>query len=133
MYSTYGPDGYISGVISGVSGVSVEEILAPGDSYVEGSYEPNADRVVNGAVVKAPPRPSPYHHYDKATSAWVQNNEALWIDVRAKRNQLLAASDWTQYADVSIPNKSEWATYRQALRDVTNQSDPLNIVWPVAP
>lgn len=27
-------------------------------------------------------------------------------------------------------NKVAWATYRQALRDITLQADPLNIVWP---
>ena len=26
-----------------------------------------------------------------------------------------------------------WLDYRQALRDITNQADPMNIAWPVAP
>lgn len=37
--------------------------------------------------------------------------------MRAERNRLLAASDWTQAADDPTGNAAEWATYRQALRD----------------
>jgi hypothetical protein len=53
--------------------------------------------------------------------------------VRAERSRLLSACDWTQLQDVPIATKEAWATYRQALRDVTEQADPFSIVWPVAP
>ena len=36
--------------------------------------------------------------------------------MRAIRNQLLTASDWTQLPDAQC-DKAAWATYRQALRD----------------
>lgn len=52
------------------------------------------------------------------------------------RNSLLANSDWTQLADVPLTaeEKADWATYRQALRDVPSQPGfPNNIVWPAAP
>jgi len=53
--------------------------------------------------------------------------------VRAERNVKLSASDWTQLSD-STADKAAWATYRQALRDVTAQSGfPLTVNWPVAP
>ena len=53
--------------------------------------------------------------------------------VRSERNTKLAASDWTQLAD-STANKAAWATYRQALRDVTEQSGfPWTIDWPTQP
>lgn len=53
--------------------------------------------------------------------------------VRDQRNQKLAECDWTQLAD-STANKAAWATYRQALRDVTAQAGfPWDIEWPVAP
>ena len=39
------------------------------------------------------------------------------IRMKARRNALLKASDWTQTPDNPISNKAEWATYRQALRD----------------
>jgi hypothetical protein len=53
--------------------------------------------------------------------------------VVAQRNALLANSDWTQLADVplSAEKKAQWATYRQALRDITDQSGfPDQINWP---
>ena len=53
--------------------------------------------------------------------------------IRTKRNALLAASDWTQVADAPV-DQVAWATYRQALRDVTDQVGfPENVDWPVEP
>jgi hypothetical protein len=57
---------------------------------------------------------------------------AQWDVVRAERNKLLADCDWTQIPDASA-DAAAWATYRQALRNITTQSDPFNIVWPVLP
>lgn len=45
-------------------------------------------------------------------------------------------ADWTQLSDspLSAEQKSAWAAYRQALRDVTAQDQfPLNVVWPEQP
>ena len=41
-----------------------------------------------------------------------------WINIRAERNRLLTASDWTQSADspLSSAKKPEWSTYRTKLR-----------------
>jgi hypothetical protein len=59
---------------------------------------------------------------------------AAWSQLRAQQRQKLYESDWTcSVTDYEVPNKSEWAAYRQALRDVTTQTDPFAIVWPVAP
>jgi hypothetical protein len=53
--------------------------------------------------------------------------------VREQRTQKLSDSDWTQIAD-STADKTAWATYRQALRDITAQSGfPWTITWPDAP
>lgn len=52
-----------------------------------------------------------------------------WQVVRNQRNQMLKDSDWTQVADAPV-DKTAWATYRQALRDITTQPDPFNISWP---
>lgn len=53
--------------------------------------------------------------------------------IRSQRNAKLAACDWTQLADSSA-DKPSWATYRQALRDVTGQAGfPWNVTWPVEP
>jgi hypothetical protein len=53
--------------------------------------------------------------------------------VRAVRDRLLTLSDWTQAADAPV-DKTAWATYRQALRDLpANYSGEGPIPWPVAP
>ena len=61
------------------------------------------------------------------------NLEIVMAQLRFHRDVLLAQSDWTQLPDVPIATKEAWAVYRQALRDITLQADPFNIVWPVAP
>lgn len=64
-----------------------------------------------------------------------EQEEGLWATVRAIRNEHLARSDWTHTVDspLSIEQKTQWAEYRQALRDITSQPDPRNLVWPEAP
>jgi len=53
--------------------------------------------------------------------------------VRNQRTQLLKDCDWTQIAD-STADKTAWATYRQALRDITSQAGfPWTITWPKDP
>lgn len=53
-----------------------------------------------------------------------------------QRNVRLFESDWTQLPDVHLTaeQKAVWATYRQALRDVTDQDGfPSNVLWPQMP
>jgi len=53
--------------------------------------------------------------------------------VRATRTEKLKDCDWTQIAD-STADKTAWATYRQALRDITGQAGfPWTITWPNDP
>jgi hypothetical protein len=55
--------------------------------------------------------------------------------VRTQRDNLLKKSDWTQLSDVALTaeKKTEWATYRQELRDITNSPDFPNVVFPTQP
>ena len=54
-------------------------------------------------------------------------------NARKRRNKLLSASDWTQVADAPV-DKAAWATYRQALRDISAQAGfPATVVWPTQP
>lgn len=66
-----------------------------------------------------------------------QNYQAnkLPAQVRQKRDNLLKQSDWTQLSDVALSaeKKTEWATYRQELRDITNSPDFPNVVFPTEP
>ena len=64
-----------------------------------------------------------------------QRNSQQWSSIRQQRDQLLKDTDWVSIraADTSTPMSEEWATYRQALRDITEQTDPFSITWPVKP
>ena len=56
--------------------------------------------------------------------------------VRAQRNSSLRGSDWTQIADATLGDHTieEWATYRQALRDVPQTYSRVSeVVWPNDP
>jgi hypothetical protein len=69
---------------------------------------------------------------DGVFSAPEPDADAQWAIVRAERNKLLADCDWTQLPDAPV-DTAAWAVYRQALRDITTQADPFNIVWPTLP
>jgi hypothetical protein len=60
-------------------------------------------------------------------------NEQKWDQIRNWRNAKLAASDWTQVEDAPV-NKTAWATYRQALRDLPAQAGLADeAVFPAQP
>lgn len=75
---------------------------------------------------------------DPATADYVPPSQdevdaAAAAKVRADRDALLAASDWTQMPDAPV-DRDAWAAYRQALRDVPQQAGfPHDVAWPVAP
>jgi hypothetical protein len=62
--------------------------------------------------------------------------------LRLERNVLLKESDWVMVTDYNPPNKDEWVTYRQALRDLPqtqpnittdNNGNLINPVFPTKP
>jgi len=56
-----------------------------------------------------------------------------WEQIRSRRNNLLTSSDYTQMADWP-GDKTAWATYRQALRDLTQTyTNAADVIWPTAP
>lgn len=71
----------------------------------------------------------------KTGDALVQAIKDKWFTVRAQRTEMLASSDFTQIADapMTVEKRAEWVAYRQALRDLTLQTDPFAVVWPVSP
>ena len=71
---------------------------------------------------------------DELDAAWPAVRDGLaWDRVRAERDRLLAASDWTQVADAPV-DASAWAVYRQQLRDIPQDfASPDDVVWPEQP
>ena len=64
-----------------------------------------------------------------------RTTEQKTSDKREYRDMLLKESDWTQFGDspLSDSKKTEWATYRQSLRDLPAQSGFPNIDMPTKP
>ena len=60
-------------------------------------------------------------------------------NLRTKRNSLLTESDWTQGQDSPLTDskKTEWATYRTNLRNLTNGLTTVEqvngVTWPTKP
>ena len=58
--------------------------------------------------------------------------------LRGERNRKLAETDWRASSDLTL---GEWATYRQALRDLPSKAKPTldddgnlqNVTWPLEP
>ena len=70
---------------------------------------------------------------DLSNEEILQRNTTQSAVVRSIRNAKLTESDWTQIADAPA-DKAAWATYRQALRDISSQEGfPMTITWPDAP
>lgn len=60
---------------------------------------------------------------------------AEWEKVRYQRDKLLAECDWrvVRAMEAGEALAQEWQDYRQSLRDVTEQANPMVIEWPAAP
>ena len=59
--------------------------------------------------------------------------EELANEIRNKRNELLAETDWTQMQDSPLSEEKieKYKKYRQALRDIPEQKEfPFNVVFP---
>jgi hypothetical protein len=106
----------------------------PGGNWIE-ITDPPADLSVlsyyykNNQLIAYTPEEYSQRTDFKSGYVWVP--ELGWVDQRPPemkyqqnntlRLQYLANSDWTQMPDVTLANKAEWATYRQALRDMDYQ------------
>ena len=76
--------------------------------------------------------------------AWLaEGNEPLpadtspltWDDIRAKRDQLILASDWTMIPGATV-DQAQWSAYRQILRDLPQtyaNFGPEKVIWPEPP
>jgi hypothetical protein len=105
---------------TGVTNVALNNIsLESGESVIEGNYNVQEYKIIGGEAVA--------------------QTVSIWPGVRALRDNLLSESDWTQLSDSPLTDskKTEWATYRQTLRDIPSSqssvTDKSNITWPTEP
>ena len=72
---------------------------------------------------------------DAEEAAWAAGeNDRAMEALRQERNAKLAETDWMASSDLTVSD--EWKTYRQALRDLTKNSDWPNLKdnsWPTKP
>ena len=131
----------------------IGDVLDDNESYVEVSDEEleslqsdlGADlgiadnvMVIDGVLTA---RPSKWHTYDDGLvdGSDAEKTADVLREVRNLRDFYLTSSDWTQMSDspLSTAKKAEWATYRQALRDMpasnSDVTDESEVVWPNKP
>lgn len=84
-------------------------------------------------------KPSGEYKWDGTNHTWIVDTDLLWQHIRAKRDGLLAKSDWAVLPDITHPTglDTQWETYRTTLRDLpTTQSSVTSfndVVWPTEP
>lgn len=106
---------------------SIEFQLQSGEAVVEGDSNDVTQKVVDGVIV------------DKDELSDEEKNVIAVKELRRRRNSLLKSTDWTQLVDspLSDSDKTTWATYRQALRDLpennANITDISNVEFPDMP
>lgn len=132
-YCAATPDGEIlTHGICGESEIGLQ--FCPGASIYELPGRVGQHYVDNGEIFDIPPRPAGTNKFDYTSKSWVADFGVANCAALSRRAELLAASDWTQLPDVPLATKQAWADYRQALRDITDQSGyPLEITWPTPP
>jgi hypothetical protein len=96
---------------------------------------PEFDSLVQSLVIQSTPT--------EVDGVWsigydvVQKSEEIATrNVRRERDRLLTECDWVtlKAADTNTPVDDAWATYRQALRDITAQDGfPYSVTWPTKP
>ena len=75
-------------------------------------------KLVNG--IQVPLTPEEIAQRQAEETAW--NNGAFdraMADFRQRRDAMLKSCDWVMMSDSPIADKTSWETYRQALRDIT--------------
>jgi hypothetical protein len=106
----------------------------PDKMLCEGYFPPDHFYVVDGQGVAIPARPSSTHVWDWSTKAWIPDFALADGAARSRRARELRECDWTQLPDVPPPTAALWATYRQALRDITAAPGyPFTMEWPSPP
>jgi hypothetical protein len=133
-YVFYEASGKIHSVLTCPESMFDIQTKPVGRLFIKTEVDVDVNGYVDGGVVYSlPQKPDDYMVFDYTSKKWVYTYEyALWR-VRQERNERLQVTDWTQLSDIPAETKALWEPYRQALRDVTNQPDPFNIVWPTPP
>ena len=127
-------------VVANIPGLTLLEFDGTNyeDAYILNNELTQYSEVQKLAKFQIPNYPS---RWDNSSMNWIDLRPpefklAMQLDINTRqRDSLLQQSDWrvVKAADIGVPISQEWKDYRQALRDITLQSDPFSIVWPTPP
>ena len=101
-----------------------QPVTLEGQNFLEVDPSVQGDNmlVVNGELLPVPQE-----------TLEAEELERYWKKFKRERNIRLQRSDWTQVPDAPVDSPA-WATYRQELRDLPdNTTDPREVVWPTPP
>jgi hypothetical protein len=96
----------------------------------------------SGEIVEISAQPSSEHTWSWTTKQWENlvteemRKAKASLQVLAERKQLLDSTDWRviKAMDTGTPIAPAWQTYRQQLRDITQQTGyPFTVTWPQPP
>ena len=121
------------------NGLSVSDEQLAAHGYVKVNLYRDHDRLTQKLVPATPVLENGWVYtvaVANLTAEEIQSaKDSAMAQIRGQRNTLLAACDWTQIAD-STADKTAWATYRTALRNLpaTITGDPRTFNdWPHDP
>jgi hypothetical protein len=126
-YAIYNSTGVVVKQVQCLDG-ELDNYLHDDLSAIETNESPFNKRVENGVLIEIEAVEEP------PAAPLIES-----LSITDQRNAKLHESDWTQFADspLSDTKKAEWATYRQALRDLPQQyPDAItndDIIWPTKP
>ena len=89
-------------------------------------------KIVDGIAVDM--SPEEIAEFEAQQAEWAAGaDDRAAAEIRTERDIKLTESDWTQVTDAPV-DQAAWATYRQALRDIPEQSGfPNEVNWPTEP
>ena len=125
-YNVSFPTDLTSEILEGFGVYSVQQTPMPND-YTKNIVE-GTPTLVDGTYTQV------WNQTDATQEEIDIKIENQWQQIRVARNEILTQCDWTILSDSPVSSSIEdWKTYRQQLRDITNQSNPFEVVWPTQP
>jgi hypothetical protein len=125
-YNVSFPTDLTSEILEGFGVYSVQQTPMPND-YTKNIVE-GTPTLVDGTYTQV------WNQTDATQEEIDVKIQNQWEQIRVARNEILTQCDWTILSDSPVSSSIEdWKTYRQQLRDITNQSNPFEVVWPTQP
>lgn len=105
------------------------------EEIADAGYVPVSDEPVVGMLQTVVWRQGGWDIIDLTPQEIENLKVSQWQSIREKRNRVLQDTDWiiVKAFETKQEIPKEILEYRQALRDITTQEDPFNIIWPQAP